>query len=145
MILFAKLGVGIIGAALVGGAALSSEGFIHVKVHERHPGGTNINLIVPAALVPTTLKFIPNNHLADASENVRPYLPIIDAAVPALNDCPDGVLVEVVDPGEHVLITKSGGSVIVDVNDSGETVHVSVPLRAAQSAIHEIAEANSPN
>ncbi len=145
MILFAKLGVGIIGAALVGGAALSSEGFIHVKVHERQPGGTNINLIVPAALVPTTLKFIPNNHLADASENVRPYLPIIDAAVPALNDCPDGVLVEVVDPGEHVLITKSGGSVIVDVNDSGETVHVSVPLRAAQSAIHEIAEANSPN
>ena len=145
MILFAKLGVGVIGAALVGGAALSSEGFIHVKVHERHPGGTNINLIVPAALVPTTLKFIPNNHLADASENVRPYLPIIDAAVPALNDCPDGVLVEVVDPGEHVLITKSGGSIIVDVNDSGETVHVSVPLRAAQIAIHEIAEANPPN
>lgn len=145
MILFAKLGVGVIGAALVGGAALSSEGFIHVKVHERQPGGTNINLIVPAALVPATLKFIPNHHLADASENVRPYLPIIDAAVPALNDCPDGVLVEVVDPGEHVLITKSGGSIIVDVNDSGETVHVSVPLRAAQSAIHEIAEANPPN
>src|SRR5260370_5965805 len=132
MILFAKLGVGIIGAALVGGAALSSEGFIHVKVHERHPGGTNINLIVPAALVPTTLKFIPNNHLADASENVRPYLPIIDAAVPALNDCPDGVLVEVVDPGEHVLITKSGGSINSDVTQSAQTGQRSFPLLAAQ-------------
>jgi len=145
MILFAKLGVGVVGAALVGGAALSSEGFIHIKVHERQPGGTNINLIVPAALVPATLKFVPNSHLAEAPENLRPFLPVIDAAVPALKDCPDGVLVEVVDPVEHVLITKSGGSIIVDVNDPRETVHVSVPLRAAQSALHEIAEANPPN
>jgi len=31
------------------------------------------------------------------------------------------------------------------VNDSEDMVQVSVPLRAAQSAIHQIAEANSPN
>ena len=76
---------------------------------------------------------------------MRPYLPAIDAAIPALNDSPDGVLVEVADPGEHVLVRKIGGSIVVDVNDSQDTVHVSVPLRAAQSAIHEIAEANPPN
>ncbi len=145
MIFFAKFGIGVMGAALVGGAALSSEGFIHVKVHEKRPAGTNINIVVPAALVPATLKFVPYNHLADASEDLRSYLPVIDAAIPALNDCPDGVLVEVVDPGEHVLVTKSGGSIIVDVNDAENTVHVSVPLRAAQSAIHEIAEANGSN
>lgn len=142
MIFLAKLGVGMLGTALIAGAAASSEGFIHVKVNEKHPGGTHLNLIVPAALVPATLSFVPRRHLAHASEDLRQVLPIIDAAVPALEDCPDGVLVEVSDPGEHVLITKSGGSVVVDVNDSDDTVHVSVPLRVAQSSIHQIAEAN---
>ncbi len=142
MIFFAKLGIGVMSAALVGGAALSSEGFIHVKVHEHQPGGTNINLFVPAALVPVALRFVPNHHIADTSEDLRPYLPVIDVAIPALADSPDGVLVEVAEPGEHVLITKTGGSIIVDVNDADDTVHVSVPLRAAQSALHEIAEAN---
>jgi hypothetical protein len=73
---------------------------------------------------------------------VRPYLPIIDAAIPALEDCPDGVFVEVTDNDEHVVVAKRGSSIVVDVNDHGDTVHVSVPLRAAQSSIHEIAAAN---
>jgi len=143
MIFLAKLGVGVMSTALIGGAALCSEGFIHVKVHEKHPGGTHLNLIVPAALVPATLSFVPKQHLQGASENLHEYLPLIDAAVPALEDCPDGVLVEVRDPGEHVLITKSGGSVVIDVNDADDEVHVSVPLRAAQSSIHQIAEADA--
>jgi hypothetical protein len=145
MILLAKLGIGVLGTALVGGAAISSEGFIHVRVHEKQPGGTNITLIVPAALVPVALRFVPREHLADASKDVQQYLPMIDAGIPALEECPDGVLVEVLDPGEHVVIAKSGGSVVIDVNDPGETVHVSVPLRAAHSSIHQIAGANGPN
>jgi hypothetical protein len=139
MILLAKLGIGVMGAALVGGAALSSEGFIHVKVHENQPGGDHISFIVPAAVVPVALRFAPRQHLAEASKDLQQDLPVIDAAIPALEHCPDGVLVEVVDPGEHVVIAKSGGSIVIDVNDPGETVHISVPLRAAESAIHQIA------
>jgi hypothetical protein len=141
MIFLAKFGVGVMGAALVTGAALSSEGFIHVKVHEKQADGTHINIIAPAALVPIALRFVPGNELAQASRDVREYLPIIDAAIPALEDTPDGVLVEVVDHSDHVLITKSGGSIVVDVGDSGDTVHVSIPLRAAQSSIHQLAAA----
>lgn len=143
MIFLAKLGVGFMGTALIAGAAVSSEGFIHVKVHEKRSGGTHLNLIVPAALVPATLAFIPKRHLEKNSEQLREVLPIIDAAVPALEDSPDGVLVEVTQPGEHVMVSKSGGSVVVDVNDHDDEVHVSVPLRAAQSSIHEIAEAHT--
>ena len=142
MIFLAKLGIGMMGAALVGGAAVSSEGFIHVRVREKQPEGTNINLVVPAALVPATLRFVPPDHLAEASENLRPYLPVIDAVIPALENSPNGVLVEVVDADDHVLIAKSGSSIVVDVNDRDATVHVSVPLRAAESSIHAIAEAN---
>jgi hypothetical protein len=136
--------VGVLGTALVAGAALSSEGFIAVRVHEKSADGKNINIIVPAAAVRVTLRFVPREHLAEASENLRPYLPIIDAAIPALEQCPDGVFVEVVDNDEHVLIAKRGGSLVIDVNDREDVVHVSVPLRAAQSAVHEIAAANGP-
>jgi len=141
MIFIAKLGIGVLGTALVGAAALSTEGFIYVNVQEKHPGGTHVNVLVPAALVPTTLHFIPRHHFGAAPHDLRTVLPIIDAAIPALNDCPDGLLVEVVDPGEHVLVSKRAGAIVVDVNDPDETVHVSVPLSAAQSAIHQIAEA----
>jgi hypothetical protein len=142
MIFLAKLGVGVMGTALLGAAALSSEGFIHVKVHEKKVGGTRVNLIVPAALVPATLEFVPNYQLARASEQLRPYLPVIDAAIPGIEACPDGVLVEVIDEDDHVLVKKDGGALVVDVNAPDNVVHVSVPLRSAQSSIHEIAEAN---
>ena len=142
MIFLAKLGIGVLGTTLIGGAALSTEGFIHVNVQEKHPGGTHVNLFVPAALVPATLHFVPCHHFADSSHDMREALPIIDAAIPVLNDSPDGVLVEVRDPGEHVLVSKHGASIVVDVDDPDERVHVSVPLVAAQSTIHQIAEAN---
>src|SRR5690349_3355706 len=98
MIFIAKLGIGVLGTVLVGGAALSSEGFIHVKVDEKQADGHHISLIVPAALVPMTLKFVPKRHLAEAAQNMRANIAIIDAAFPALEQCPDGVFVEVIDP-----------------------------------------------
>src|SRR5579863_2882841 len=144
MILLAKLGVGLLGTAVVTGAALSSEGFIHVKVDEKQADGHHINLIVPAVLVPVGLRFVPRQHLSEAGQNLRANMAIIDAALPALEQCPDGVFVEVTEPGEHVFVAKSGGSIIIDVNDADDTVHVSVPLRAAENAIHEIVRANRP-
>ena len=143
MIFLAKLGIGVLGTALAGAAALSSEGFIYVNVQEKQPGGTHVHVLVPAAIVPTALHFVPRHNFADSSHDIREALPIIDAAIPALKAAPDGVLVEVEDPSEHVMVTKRGGAVVVDVNDRDETVHVSVPLIAAQSAIHQIAEATS--
>ena len=144
MVFLAKLGIGVLSTAMVGGAALSSEGFIHVKVHETRPDGTNLTLLVPAVLAPIGLSFVPRQQLAQASADLRPYMPAIDAAIPALEDIPDSVLVEVTDPGEHVTIRKSGGSLVVDVKDQEDVVHVSVPLRAARSAMREIAIANGP-
>jgi hypothetical protein len=145
MILLAKIGVGFLSTAVVGAAALSSEGFIDVRVHEKQPDGHNITVIVPAALVPVVLKFVPKHDLSDSTQDLREYLPVIDAAIPALEKCPDGVFVEVVDPNEHVMVAKSRGAIVIDVNDENETVHVSVPLRAAQSSLHLIAEANGPS
>ncbi|MGB6877744.1 MAG: hypothetical protein WBD87_17105 [Candidatus Acidiferrales bacterium] len=145
MLLLGKIGIGFMGTILVGGAMISSEGFIHVKVHEKQANGTHISLIVPAVIVPLTVRFIPRRHIADASANLQQYMPVIDAAISGLANCPDGPLVEVIDSDSHVTVVKSGGSIVVDADDPDETVHVAVPLRATQRAIDEIAEANGPS
>ena len=46
--------------------------------------------------------------------------------------------VEVDQAGQHVRVSESGGSVIVDVDDPNETVHVSAPLRAIGSTLEEL-------
>lgn len=145
MLLLGKIGVGFLGTILVGGAIVSSEGFIHVKVNEKQPDGTHLSLVVPAMIVPLAVKFVPRHHLREASANLQQFMPVVDAAISGLADCPDGTLVEVVDEDSHVTIVKSGGSIVVDADDPGETVHVAVPLRATKAAIDEIAAVNGPS
>jgi hypothetical protein len=71
------------------GVAVSSEGFIHVKVHEKQPNGVNVNLFVPAALATTALHFVPRRDLgAHDSADLRLCLPLIDAAIPVLYESP---------------------------------------------------------
>jgi hypothetical protein len=145
MLLLAKIGMGFMGTVLVGGAIVSSEGFIHVKVHEKATNGTHVSLIVPAMIVPLAVKFVPRRHLREASQNLQQFMPVVDAAISGLADCPDGPLVEVVDEDSHVTVVKSGGSIVVDADDPDETVHVAVPLRATKAAIDEIAAVNGPS
>lgn len=145
MLLLGKIGIGLMGTVLVGGAIASSEGFIHVKVDEKQTNGTHISLIVPAVIMPVAVRFVPRRDLRDASANLQQFVPVIDTAISALADCPDGTLVEVVDSDSHVTVVKEGGSIVVDADDPDETVHVAVPLRATQRVIDEIAEANSSN
>ena len=140
MILLGKIGTGILGTALVAGGIVSSQGFIHVRVFEKQKEGTHLRLVVPAMAVPIALRFVPSGHLEEAARKVRPLLPAIGAAATQLANCPDGTLVDVIDPGEHVSVAKSGNSLVVDVNDRKEIVHVSVPLATVRSAANIIAE-----
>jgi hypothetical protein len=49
--------------------------------------------------------------------------------------------VEVNSHGQHVRVVKSGGSLVVDVKNEEESVHVSAPIRAISSAVEELAAA----
>jgi hypothetical protein len=139
MILLAKVGTGLLGGALLVCGVASSEGFLHVRVEQKRANGTHLRLLLPAAAIPMALDFVPKRHLREATVQVRPWLPVIEAAASGLADTPDGPLVEVSEPGQRVSVVKSGGSLVVDVDDPRETVHVSVPLRAVRSAAGVIA------
>jgi len=60
-----------------------------------------------------------------------------------LEKLPDASLVEVEGPKEHVRVNIHFGSLTVDVDDPGETVHVSLPIRAARKVVEDL-ETDAP-
>jgi hypothetical protein len=143
MMLFAKIALGIAGVALAGAGVLCSDGVVNVKVVEKQPRGLHIHVIVPAMLAPMALQLAPQRALAQAARQIQPNMPAIRAALEGLRDSDDVVLVEVKEPGEHVEVAKWGGSILVDVDDAGETVHVSAPIRAISSTVDQLDAAGS--
>ena len=139
MILLGKIALGIVGTAVAGVGVLCSEGMIEVKVVERQPEVHHVYVIAPAMLVPIGMHFAPQRDLSRAAAQIRPWLPTIRAALDQLRETDDVTLVEVKEPGEHVRVAKEGGSIVVDVQDEDETVHVSTPIRAISSTIEQLA------
>jgi hypothetical protein len=143
MILLGKIVLGMAGVGLAGGGILCSEGLVQVQVIEKEPVGHHINVEAHALLAPVAVRLAPRRDLEQAACAIRPYMPAIQAALAGLRDSDDVVLVEVNEPNEYVQVSKLGGAIVVDVDDAGETVHVSAPLRAVASTIERLAAAGS--
>lgn len=139
MILLGKTALGMVGVGLAGAAVLCSEGLVHVKVIDKEPQGLRLHVIAPAMLAPIAVHFVPQRSLGQAARQIRPYMPVIRAALDSLRESEDVVLVDVKEPGEHVQVAKSGGLIVVDVDDAGESVHVSTPIRAISSTVEQLA------
>ena len=123
---------------LVVAGIVADAGFIGVRVHEKKPDGTNLRLYVPAVLVPLGVRLAPERELERAMSHAREFLPAMRIAAEELERIPDGLLVEVSNSREHVLIVKRGGSLVVDVDNDGETVHVSVPLDIVRNLARDL-------
>jgi hypothetical protein len=144
MVLLGKIALGMAGTALAGVGILCSEGMVQVKVIEKEPQGHHINVIAPALLCPISAHFVPRRELANASRDIEPWLPVVRAALDSLSASEDMTFVEVKEAGEHVTVAKSGGSIVVDVDDAEESVHVSTPIRAIASTVEQIASPSTP-
>jgi hypothetical protein len=143
MILLAKIALGMAGVGLASAGVLCSEGVVYVKVIEKQPQGLHLHVIAPAMLAPIAVHLAPQRDLAKAAREIQPYRPTIRAVLDGLRDSDDVVFVEVKGPGEYVEVAKSGGSIVVDVDDAGETVHVSAPIRVISSTVDQLAAASS--
>ena len=142
MILLGKVALGIAGTALAGVGLVCSEGMIEVNVVEKQPEAHHVYVLAPAMLVPIGTHFIPKHKLGQAAAEIQPWLPTIRAALEQLRAGEDITLVDMREPGQHVRVTKDGGSVVADVTDEDETVHVSTPIRAIESTIEQVAAAS---
>jgi hypothetical protein len=144
MILLGKVALGVVGTAVAGVGLLCSDGMVEVKVVERHPEVHHVYVIAPAMLVPIGMHFAPQRDLSRAAAQIQPWMPTIRAALDQLRESDDVTLVEVKEPGEHVRVAKQGSSIVVDVEEEDETVHVSTPIRAISSTVEQLA-ASAPS
>ena len=142
MIVLGKVALGIAGVTAAGVGLICSEGMIEVNVVERQPEAHHVYVLAPAAVVPMAVHFIPSHEFGHASAELQPWMPTIRAALDQLREVDDVTLVDVTEPGQHVVVAKKGGSVVVDVNDRDQTVHVSAPIRAISSTIEQVAAAS---
>ncbi len=143
--MLAKVTAGVLGTAALAGAYVVHEGAVRVAVDEGSAGGKHIRLLLPAALVPVGLKFVPDEKLRQAAAQARPWLPAVRAASQELARLPDADLLEVRDTGDHVRLSKRGRLLVLDVESTRETVHVSFPLKTLDQLARRLESLGPPS
>lgn len=118
---------------------VAATGIVEVRVEERGPDGANVWIPVPAILFDLALfaapRMMPPAELADAREEIAPFLPALRQLADAIEAMPNATLVEVESPTEHVKISKRFGSFHVEVHDEETDVSVRLPARLFGSAL----------
>jgi len=139
--------VALLGAASLAGTAAVvtyNAGAVRVSVDEKRPKGDHVHVFVPAIVVPVALGFIPAKHFhTHGNKDIQKWMPLLRAVSQELENCPDATLVEVTSPDEHVKIRKAGNSLYIDVDDPGETVHVSFPVGVVRTVVNKLEAANA--
>jgi hypothetical protein len=125
------------------GATVAATGTISVSVRQNDPDGTNLWIPLPAFLVDLGLMvapaLLPPEALEQARAQVKPVLPALLTIADELEEMPSGVVIEVWDHGEHMLVTKTWRSFEIEVINADENVRISVPARLFGSALRILA------
>jgi hypothetical protein len=135
--------LGVVSLAGTAGVITYNAGAVRVSVDEKKAKGEHVHLFVPAIVIPVAMGFIPAKHFHVHDKDVHQWLPLLKAVSEELDRCPDATLVEVSSPDEHVKISKLGNSMFIDVDDAGETVHVSFPVGVVQTVVNKLETANA--
>lgn len=119
------------------GATIAATGMVTVEVHE--PNGANVYIPVPALLLDLAF-FVaplaaPEDALDEARAHIAPYREAVEALAEELENCPSGVIVEVKNSREHVLVTKTWRNFEVEVDSPDAQVRVQIPARLLSSAL----------
>ena len=135
-----KILLGLGGSVALAGAWMASEGLIRVEVDYGAPGeaAKHTRIYVPAALAPLAVRLAPKDKLRNATRQAREWLPAAQIATTELARLPDFDLVEVRNSHEHVRIYTRGGRLYIESEQSGESVHVSAPLRTLRAIAEEL-------
>jgi len=130
-----------IGSGVLLAASVVRAGTLRVKIQEPH--GTNINVVVPAAVVHLGLNVLPWVLEEDLGAEIRSdlgeYGPAVAAALMELEDAPDAVLVDVWNTSESVRITKEGRSLEIEVDGPDGRFEITLPATLLGRIAREIA------
>jgi hypothetical protein len=117
-----------------------SFGMLSVRVHEAC--GPDIAISVPGAVVLCVMPLIPDQALREAGAEIERAAPIVHAVLAELARSPDFTIVRVEEAGERVNVHKQGRNLLVEVDDGDTSVHVKLPLKAADYVMSRLESAN---
>lgn len=112
--------------------------WLHVFVEEAEGATVKVNL--PLSFVETAIKMVPDEEMRDGRimiEDEEITVAELRELWASLEDAGDAHLVEVDDHGEKVLVRKSGGYLLVEVQEAGEAaqVNVRIPERVVEALL----------
>lgn len=113
---------------------------VHDKVH-----GKRVFVPVPVGLMNLGLNMIPGEMLSQVRNDLGPHKKVVQSLAKELENIPDTDFVEVQGKDEHILVSKSGGNLIIDVQTPDETVYVSVPIRSTGNIVSKVASMSDRN
>jgi hypothetical protein len=118
------------------GMLLGVTGVAVVDVRDGAPDGHHLTIPVPLLVAQAALTFAPDEAKYVACPQFARYQKVAATVLKELEHAPDGVLVEVHDGDDSVLIQKVGGVLCIDVKSAdGESVECNLPLRSAIKAV----------
>ena len=112
---------------------VASSGLVVVDV--KTSDGPRIVVPVPLFLARAALGFAPQEAREVEIPELGEYPEIASRLVAELRDCADGILVEVDDGDDHVLIEKVGDEIAIEVSSDDQKVSVRIPLAAASEIL----------
>jgi hypothetical protein len=124
--------------SVLAGAVVLQDGLLEVKVDEKGKDGSHVHLYLPATLATWGVHLAPREKIRLHLQGAEEQLALARVISRELEKAPDTLFVAVDSAEQHVRVEKHWGSLRVDVDDAGETVHLSVPLRAARRLIEDL-------
>lgn len=122
--------------------AVVDRGTMVVRVREASEG-TSIDLNIPACLAQAVLFALPDRFFAGHDAVGDDWFPAAREVVRALGTSPDFTLVRIESRSEQVEVSVSSGSLVVSVEDGGDSVYVKVPMSLAATALSRVGRARS--
>ncbi|MGH9319468.1 MAG: hypothetical protein ACRD21_13015 [Vicinamibacteria bacterium] len=112
---------------------IASTGIIVVDV--KTADGPHIIVPVPMLLARTALGFVPREATHIEIPELSEYSDVASRLVAELRESGDGILIEVDDRNDHVVIEKIGDEIAIEVSTDDEEVSIHVPLAAASELL----------
>ncbi|MGH9572005.1 MAG: hypothetical protein ACRD40_00530 [Candidatus Acidiferrales bacterium] len=115
-------------------APAPAEKFLHVQVSDTKASGENVNVNLPLTVAEKVLPTINRGPLHNGRVMLdRDQLNGIDVPtiIDAIKTSPDNKMVTVRQKNENIDVSKTGGNIVVHVNDTGkhgDNVNVTVPI-----------------
>lgn len=139
--ILAKVALGLGATMAIAGLYVFHEGVIRVDVDEHRAGGSHVHFWVPATVVSVGMYLAPKDQVSRATEEVRPFLPVLREVSKELEKYPNVELVDVTDARDHLRVAMVDGKLQIDaVTGEGDVVHLSVPARLLRDVADELEE-----